>query len=80
MRIHPAIYESVSQKIKPMAERAGFGGKILIVADDQLGQQDCRIEWNDGGAEFLPDKTWLQSEELLNKILTATSVENKKQD
>lgn len=69
VRVHPTLYESIAEKMKAMAERAGYSGKIQILSDEALGSEDCRIEWGEGGAEFAPAQLWEKTEEIFTKLI-----------
>lgn len=53
-RIVVRTCEEVAQRIRDridhMAAGAGFGGRVVLMPDDHMGAQDCRVEWADGGA------------------------------
>ena len=40
----------------------GFAGKLILIAEDNLGPSDCRVEWADGGAERLYERLFAQIE------------------
>jgi flagellar assembly protein FliH len=62
LRIPDALFEPVRRQILPAAERAGFAGKIIILADDALDLGACRIEWAEGGIERDPTQLWREIE------------------
>jgi len=51
MRVSNEAYEPVREKIDSIAAASGYGGRIVLLADDELSGGDARIEWADGGAE-----------------------------
>jgi flagellar assembly protein FliH len=51
LRVHGSLFDPLRQRLGAIAQRSGFGGKFVILAEDGLGPADCRLEWADGGAE-----------------------------
>jgi flagellar assembly protein FliH len=51
LRVSHELFEPVRSRIAPLADRSGYPGKLVILADDALGPADVRVEWADGGAE-----------------------------
>ncbi len=49
VRINDALYESAHERIEKMARQSGFQGRLVILAEPEIGTGDCRIEWADGG-------------------------------
>lgn len=58
LRVHEQHFDYVKREIDGMAERLGYAGKMIILADQTLGEHDCRLEWADGGMERNIDITW----------------------
>jgi flagellar assembly protein FliH len=54
--------ETLRQKIDNLAAEKGYGGKLILIADDNLAQTDVRVEWADGGAERLYERLFSQVE------------------
>jgi flagellar assembly protein FliH len=51
LRVADDLFEAVRARVVPLAEAAGFSGKLVILGDEALGPADARVEWADGGAE-----------------------------
>ncbi len=51
LRVAPENAEAVRDRVEPLARDRGFEGSVVIMADPETGPADCRLEWNDGGAE-----------------------------
>ena len=51
----------------------GFGGRLLLIADEGLGPGDCRLEWADGGIERQAQRTWVEIEQRIARSLAALS-------
>jgi len=51
LRVAAEVYDAVRERIDAMAAASGYGGRIVLIAEDNLLPGDARIEWADGGAE-----------------------------
>jgi flagellar assembly protein FliH len=51
VRLSPTALAALAPRLERIAEAAGFGGRIDLVADAARGDQDCVIEWAGGGVE-----------------------------
>jgi flagellar assembly protein FliH len=51
IRVANAVYEEVRARLDAIAAAAGYGGRVVLLTDDDLAGGDARIEWADGGAE-----------------------------
>ena len=49
VRINDSLYEAARTQIERLAARAGFEGRLVILAEPTIATGDCRIEWADGG-------------------------------
>ena len=49
VRINDQLYELAHQNIEHMAKASGFQGRLVILAEPEIANGDCRIEWADGG-------------------------------
>jgi flagellar assembly protein FliH len=49
VRINDSLYEGARAQIEQQAARAGFEGRLVILAEPTIATGDCRIEWADGG-------------------------------
>ena len=45
-----------------LTARVGYAGKMIILADNTLEANDCRLEWADGGMERSVNLTWSEVE------------------
>ncbi|MFN7114297.1 MAG: hypothetical protein ACK4PK_08040 [Alphaproteobacteria bacterium] len=54
--------EALKDRIDKLALDRGFAGKMILIADDNLGASDCRVEWADGGAERMYERLFAQIE------------------
>ena len=74
VRVPDALLDAVKDKLAALPERSGFGGKVVLIADDNLGSADCRVEWADGGVERDPDWMWSRIQNAVERFLASLSV------
>ncbi len=49
VRVADALYEAARTRLDEIARSHGFDGRLVVLAEPDLGPGDCRIEWADGG-------------------------------
>jgi flagellar assembly protein FliH len=49
IRLRAADADALRRRLEPLAEHAGFSGRIVVLAEEAMPAGDCRIEWGDGG-------------------------------
>ena len=49
VRINDSLYETAHERIERLAKQSGFAGRLVILAEPEIANGDCRIEWADGG-------------------------------
>jgi flagellar assembly protein FliH len=49
VRINAQLYEAAHERIERLAKQSGFEGRLVILAEPEIANGDCRIEWADGG-------------------------------
>jgi flagellar assembly protein FliH len=64
-----AHLEALRPRMDALAAEKGYGGKVILIADDNLAGTDCRVEWADGGAERLYERLFSQVENELTKAV-----------
>ena len=67
----PARSFSTAPMIESVAGATGFSGRVAVVADPALGQDDARVEWSDGGVERNTAQIWQEIEAAIQRV-TAT--------
>ena len=66
----PTVHlEALKGRIDALAMEKSYGGKIILLADDNLAQTDVRVEWADGGAERLYERLFSQVESEFAKAI-----------
>ena len=72
IQIHPALIEQLSERINQISENTHFEGRILIFANEEIEQGDCKIEWSSGGAERNVKDIMLEIDDIINTNLAIT--------
>jgi flagellar assembly protein FliH len=49
VRLPTALVDGASLHLLKLAEERGYAGRLIILPDPELGPDDCKIEWADGG-------------------------------
>ena len=49
VRINDALYDAARENIERLAKQSGFAGRLVILAEPDIENGDCKIEWADGG-------------------------------
>lgn len=65
-----AHLDALTPRIDALALEKGYAGKVILIADDNMGVSDCRVEWADGGMERLYASLFSKIETELTKTLT----------
>lgn len=51
VRAQDRLIAALQPRVDQIAGSCGFQGKVVLFADERLGESDVRVEWADGGAE-----------------------------
>ncbi len=70
IRTHETRLDSIREPMERLKASAGFTGDIVIVADDALSPDSCRLEWADGGAELNTDDIRTAVDDAVNRFLS----------
>lgn len=49
VRLSESVYETARKQLEDIAQRVGFEGRLVVMAEPAIAVGDCRIEWADGG-------------------------------
>jgi flagellar assembly protein FliH len=49
VRVNDALHETATQQLTEIARTRGFEGRLVVIAEPEIGLGDCKIEWADGG-------------------------------
>lgn len=73
LRLPDTLIEEMRPRIADISKQAGFGGRLLLIADETLGPGDCRLEWADGGIERQTQRIWVEIEQRISRSLAGLS-------
>lgn len=65
VRVPQSIHAALEPRVAALAQERGFTGRILLRANAELAGADCRIEWNEGGAERSAKAITAEIEDIL---------------
>lgn len=71
VRVHDALYAEAQTRLAEIARHTGFDGRILVLAEPDIGIGDCRIEWADGGMTRDRAATDTQIEDTVRRFVQA---------
>ena len=69
IRIADPLLDAVNLRVKTLAEKAGFEGKIVLIAQGDLQIGDVRVEWADGGAERDGAAFWREIDAIIERVM-----------
>jgi flagellar assembly protein FliH len=49
VRVNDALQETARERLTEVAQRCGFEGRLVVIAEAEIAAGDCKIEWADGG-------------------------------
>ncbi|WP_119301912.1 FliH/SctL family protein [Dongia deserti] len=75
--VHSARLDALQERLAQLSASTGFEGRVVLIADDAMGESDCRVEWADGGVEREAGRIWRAIEETLNRYIAADGREAK---
>ncbi|MCG8695554.1 MAG: hypothetical protein MI806_30460 [Minwuiales bacterium] len=73
VRSAEALIGGLTERLDGIAQRAGFPGQIVLLPDDALVGDACRVEWADGGAERDPVQIAKSIEAAVQRYQTSTT-------
>lgn len=68
VRVHDSLLDALKARIDGIAERSGYTGKVVLLADDRLDAADCRVEWADGGLEREGERLWSEIDRCIERF------------
>jgi flagellar assembly protein FliH len=71
VRINDALYDSAREKIERLAKQSGFEGRLVILAEPEIANGDCRIEWADGGVVLERGAIGAKIDELVGRYIAS---------
>ena len=49
VRVNVAVYPEARERLEALVRTHGFEGRLVVLAEPEIGPGDCRVEWADGG-------------------------------
>ncbi|MGO1117878.1 hypothetical protein ACTL6U_04205 [Rhodovibrionaceae bacterium A322] len=80
IRVADALLDELQAQINGIASGCGFEGKIVLLADEELGLGDVRIEWADGGAERDSQRLWQEINDIMGHVLNSADLPAEPED
>jgi flagellar assembly protein FliH len=71
VRINDQLYDAAHQRIEQMAKASGFQGRLVILAEPEIANGDCRIEWADGGVVLERGAIETKIDELVGRYIAS---------
>ncbi len=69
VRVSENISEAITEQLDAMKSATSFAGDIVLIGEPQMGDQDCRVEWPDGGSERKQDMVKHQIEDAVQRFV-----------
>jgi flagellar assembly protein FliH len=67
--VHGTRMDALQEKLGQISTANGFEGRVVLIADDEMGESDCRVEWADGGVEREAGRIWRAIEAALTQYI-----------
>lgn len=71
VRVAEDLVDPVKEITDRLQHEQGFAGQIIILGDDRLAGDHCRVEWADGGAERDPAALRAEVDRLVDRHLNS---------
>jgi flagellar assembly protein FliH len=69
IRVANPVLDTVNERVAGLAAKAGFEGKLVLIAQEDLQAGDVRVEWADGGAERDSKALWAEIDSVLARAI-----------
>ncbi len=69
VRVADGRLDALKERIDALTAKAGFDGKVVLLADEEIADGDVRVEWADGGAERDSERLWREIEKAVQRAL-----------
>lgn len=76
IRVPSDRVESLEERLTTLVRQGGYGGKLAVVPEDELGPRDCRVEWADGGAERDEARIWADIDAAVDRAFPTAEGES----
>lgn len=65
LKVNPEIGSALSMRIQEMIQ----GNRVQVVMDDSIAKMDCQIQWADGSADCILEKTVTEIDSILQETI-----------
>lgn len=73
VRVAESLADAVNERIEDLKASTNFPGDIVLLGEAGFGQQDCRVEWPDGGTERRHTDTHKEIENAVQRFVMSGS-------
>ena len=72
IQISQHLKTPIQEKIDLITSRAHFDGQVILIVNNELVGDDCRIKWDSGEMERSMSTTWDQIDKIVDRVITET--------
>ena len=72
IQISQHLKKPIQEKIDLITSRAHFDGQVILIVNNELVGDDCRIKWDSGEMERSMSTTWDQIDKIVDRVITET--------
>ena len=72
IQISQHLIKPIQEKIDLITSRAHFDGQVILIVNNELVGDDCRIKWDSGEMERSMSTTWDQIDKIVDRVITET--------
>ena len=72
IQISQHLKNPLQEKIDLITSSANFDGQVILVVNNELAGDDCRIKWDSGEMERSMSTTWDQIDKIVDRVITET--------
>ena len=69
VRVADGRLDALKDRVDALSAKAGFEGRVVLLADEEGADGDVRVEWADGGAERDSARLWSEIEKAVQRAL-----------
>ncbi len=69
IRVADSLLDAVKERVEALSTEAGFEGKVVLLAQNDLQAGDVRVEWADGGAERDGGALWREIDDVVARVI-----------
>ncbi|WP_417460350.1 hypothetical protein [Kordiimonas sp.] len=75
VRVCEDLVDSINERIENLKAATGFPGDIVLIGEETMGMQDCKVEWPDGGSDRNHATIVRQIEDAVQRFVMPDEVE-----